>query len=59
VILIYSVLLYKNWKTYPNVTDITEGSLVIKAILVVGLIAGNYLGGKLIYHYKIAINDNN
>ena len=58
LILVYSVLAYKIWKVYPVIPAATITGILIKVMLVLGLFAGNYFGGKLIYHYRIGINNN-
>jgi uncharacterized membrane protein len=56
LIMIYSVLVYKGWQLYPNISVPSTTMLITKAILVVTLFAGNFLGGKLIYKHHIGID---
>jgi uncharacterized membrane protein len=57
VIAIFAALAWKTWEQYPAVA-VTQSSLVFKTVLIVILFVGNYLGGKLIYHFKIGIEEN-
>jgi uncharacterized membrane protein len=56
VIFVYGILAWKTWKsgTYTEVGSMT--SLIIKSVLVLALVFGNYLGGKLIYKYLVGID---
>jgi uncharacterized membrane protein len=58
VIFVYAILAWKSWKngTYDDVS--VSGSVIVKAIMVLTLLFGNYLGGKLIYKYRIGIDKN-
>jgi uncharacterized membrane protein len=58
VIFVYAILVYKAWKngTYHEVAGLA--SLVTKSVLVMTLVFGNYLGGKLIYKYHVGIDKN-
>ena len=58
VILIYTVLAYKEWNLYPAIPAPTVGNLVFKGVLVVILFAGNYFGGQLIYKFHAGIKTN-
>ena len=55
IILIFAVLAFKEWQSYPEIQT-SMGSLIVKGILVLTLFAGNYLGGKLIYEHHIGIH---
>jgi uncharacterized membrane protein len=55
VIIIFSVIAYKEWTIYPSQISVTTASIVIRGILVCTLFVGNFLGGKLIYKYHIGI----
>ena len=57
VILVYSVLAYKAWQTYPEIPSVATNLIIIKAILIFTLFAGNFFGGRLIYHFRIGINE--
>lgn len=59
LILVYTVLAYKGWKTYPLIGVPTMSILLVKSILVVALFVGNFLGGRLIYTYHVGINKDN
>ena len=54
LLLFFAAVAYKAWQAYPAVQT-TTGTLILKGILVSGLFVGNYLGGRLIYHYFIGI----
>lgn len=58
VILIYAALLYRALKN--GFGDIPSATLLTgKTFLLLFLFAGNYAGGRLIYHFKIGIADEN
>lgn len=57
VILVFCIFAYKEWNLYPAVSTPAIGTLVTKAILVLIVIFGNYLGGRLIYKYHIGIEN--
>lgn len=57
VILVYSVLAYKAWQSYPQLTTPTMPLLLIKFLLVGSLFIGNFLGGKLIYKHHVGIQN--
>lgn len=53
----YSVLFFVQWKA-PEITYASTPVLLLKATLLVILIAGNYLGAQLVLKYKVGtIND--
>lgn len=56
VILVYSVFAYKAWQAYPQLTAPTLAALLVKGLLVISLLIGNFLGGKLIYKHHVGIN---
>lgn len=58
VIFVYAILVYKAWKngSYHEIPGVAY--LVTKSALVVTLLFGNYLGGKLIYKYHVGIDKN-
>jgi len=56
IIIIYTIIAYKTWQVYPAILLPTTATLIIKAILVITLFVGNYLGGRLIYKYFIGID---
>jgi uncharacterized membrane protein len=58
IILVFGIIAYKTWLGYPLGTAQTLNWIILKAILVLALFVGNYLGGKLIYKYHIGINLN-
>lgn len=54
----YSVLAYRAFKAFPDLTADPVAVLVIKACLVTFMIGGNYLGGSLILKHKVALENN-
>ena len=56
VILAYTVIAYKAWQGYPQVSTPSLLLLVLKALLVGCLLFGNFLGGNLIYKHHVGIN---
>ena len=55
-VLIYSIFAYKAWKAYPQIHAPSLVLLLMKSLLVLCLLIGNFLGGKLIYKYHVGIN---
>jgi uncharacterized membrane protein len=53
----YSVLFMLQWKA-PEITYNSAPVLVLKAVLLLFLIGGNYLGGQLVLKYKIGTINN-
>lgn len=58
VVLVYTVFAYKIWQVYPHVTAPSLVMLLVKALLVVCLLIGNFLGGTLIYKHRIGLSKN-
>ncbi len=58
IIIIFGIYAYKEWSSYPAISVPTTITLLVKAILIVALFAGNYIGGKLIYKHKVGIENN-
>ena len=56
LILIFAVIAYKSWQSFPSPFLVGIKGLIIKSILVITLFVGNYLGGRLIYTHHIGIN---
>ncbi|RYY00468.1 MAG: DUF2231 domain-containing protein [Gammaproteobacteria bacterium] len=56
LILIFAVIAYKSWQSFPLPFLPGIKGLVIKSVLVVALFVGNYLGGRLIYTHHIGID---
>lgn len=59
LILVFSVFAYKGWKAYPLTSIPSMTMLIAKSILIIILFVGNFLGGKLIYNYRVGIKENN
>ncbi len=57
IIIVYTVLAYSAYKKYPNLDDASLSLLIFKGILVGFMIIGNYIGGSLIFKYKISIEE--
>lgn len=57
VLIAYTVFLYMAWKKYPGPQEISLVSLIGKGLLIITMIAGNYLGGNLILRYKVGIEN--
>lgn len=55
LIIIYTIIAYETWQVYPAIMLSTTAIPIIKAILVITLLIGNYLGGRLIYQYHIGL----
>lgn len=55
VLIGYSLVAYKAYIHYPEFTQETIGSLVVKGLLLSVLVVGNYLGANLILKHKIAV----
>jgi uncharacterized membrane protein len=51
IILVYAVIAYKAWQVFPTAYPSVQTATWLKAVLVAALFFGNYLGGKLVYHY--------
>ena len=59
LILVFTVLAYKEWKTYPLISIPSMSILIVKSILIITLFVGNFFGGKLIYNYRVGLKENN
>jgi uncharacterized membrane protein len=57
VLVVYSIFVYSLYLKYPALPAATVTVLLLKALLNIIMIAGNYLGGTLIFKYKIAIEN--
>jgi uncharacterized membrane protein len=57
VIIAYSILAFRTWKQFPELTQDGIGLLVLKGCLVTFMIAGNYLGGSLILKHKVGLEN--
>ena len=56
LIIVYTIIAYRIWQQYPAVSLPSTTTLVMKLVLVMALLGGNYLGGQLIYKYGIGIH---
>ena len=59
IITAYSVLAFMAYKRYPNLPEATVVILIVKALLNLSMIAGNWFGGNLILKYKVGVETNN
>ena len=57
VLLFFGIFVYRGWKIYPEINMPQMSILITKAVLVIVLFGGNYLGGKLILHHHIGIKN--
>lgn len=58
VIIAYSVLALRAYKTFPDLAADGVVILVIKGCLVTFMIVGNYLGGSLILKHRVGLENN-
>ena len=58
VIIGYSVLAFRAYKTFPDLSPDSLALLIIKGGLVTFMIAGNYLGGSLILKHRVGLQNN-
>jgi uncharacterized membrane protein len=58
VIIAYSILAFRAWKQFPELSQDGIGLLVLKGCLVTFMIVGNYLGGSLILTHKVGLEKN-
>lgn len=58
VLLFFGIFAYKGWQHYPETNMPQTATLIIKAVLILILFAGNYLGGKLILHHHVGVKNN-
>ena len=57
VLIGYTLLAFISFKHYPELTNDNVLKLVIKGILIVLLLVGNYFGGSLILKDKVGVNE--
>jgi uncharacterized membrane protein len=57
VIIAYSILAFRAWKQFPELTQDGIGLLVLKGSLITFMIAGNYLGGSLILKHRVGLEN--
>jgi uncharacterized membrane protein len=56
-IIAFSVFAYKSWNLYPQIPMPTVTILITKLVIVIFMLIGNYLGGRLIFKHHIAIEN--
>jgi uncharacterized membrane protein len=57
VVLFFGIFAYRGWQSYPQISMPSLSILVIKAILLMVLFVGNYLGGKLILQHRVGVKN--
>jgi uncharacterized membrane protein len=57
VLLFFGIFAYRGWQTCPEMNMPQVATLIAKAVLVVILFGGNYLGGKLILQHHIGVKN--
>ena len=57
VIIAYSILAFRAWKQFPELTQDGIGLMMLKGCLITFMIAGNYLGGSLILKHRIGLEN--
>lgn len=55
VVLVYLVLAWRAWNTYPVLPLDGPALLIVKSALVTFLLAGNYIGGSLVLKEGIGV----
>jgi uncharacterized membrane protein len=53
IIIVYTILGLKAYKVYPGTMPVLTELLIVKAVLLLSLVVGNYLGGNLVLKYGI------
>jgi uncharacterized membrane protein len=56
VTIAFTVIAFRAGQTYPHMDEPGITLLIIKGILILTLLAGNYVSRKLIYQYQLGIN---
>lgn len=56
LILIFAVIAFKSWQVFPRPHFVNGTGVLIKGILILGLFVGNYIGGSLVYKYRVGVN---
>lgn len=59
LLLVFSILAYRSWQVFPSPFLAGTIGVVVKALLVAALFAGNYLGGRLVYTHHLGIDKDN
>jgi len=59
VVIVYTFLAYVQYKRYPALSADSMGLLLVKAAVISCMIVGNFLGGRLILKYKVAVEKDN
>ncbi len=57
MVLFFGILTFRAWQLYPQAALPILSTLLIKAILLIVLFVGNYLGGKLILQHHIGVKN--
>jgi hypothetical protein len=57
VLLFFGIFAFRGWQTYSETNMPQMTTSITKAVLVVILFGGNYLGGKLILQHHIGVKN--
>ena len=55
VLVFFGIFAYRAWQQYPELAMPSISTIIIKAVFVGLLFAGNYFGGKLILEHSIGV----
>ena len=53
VVIIYTIFFYSLYKNYPVLPSASLGLVIVKALVIVGMITGNFLGGSLVLKDRV------
>lgn len=59
LLLLFGIFAYRGWQHYPEMNMPQMATLIIKAVSIIILFVGNFLGGKLILNHHIGIKNIN
>jgi uncharacterized membrane protein len=57
IVILFGIFAYRAWQLYPQMNMPLLSTLLIKAVLIIVLFVGNYLGGKLILQHHIGVKN--
>jgi uncharacterized membrane protein len=57
IVIFFGIFAYRAWQLYPQMNMPLLSTLLIKAVLIIVLFVGNYLGGKLILQHHIGVKN--
>ena len=55
VLVFFGIFAYRAWQQFPEMAMPAISTIIIKAVFIVLLFAGNYFGGKLILEHSIGL----